>query len=301
MSFVSNTGLQYYHSKMKTILNGKSNTNHSHDLSAMINALGTGTTTPVDTDYYISQYVGGGASNTTYLRRPVSSLWTYMKGKADTVYQPKGSYAASNHSHPYYKSFNGTSGKTGYIKAITVKVTSSYQNQPMVFFLGQRRIGGACRVNLAFINAGSVATTKVSSFTMAGTSMGVYIVNSADGVFDIYIKKSENYDSVVLYNYWKSDYMSGTSISFSDTMVDTLPTGYVAASWGETVNRSAVSNHVDYSMTVQLNGGGTEGTNKFTFNGSSAKSINITPGSIGAATSGHDHTFMTNAEIDALF
>lgn len=46
---------------------------------------------------------------------------------------------------------------------------------------------------------------------------------------------------------------------------------------------------VNNNLTVQLNGGSTEGTNKFTFNGSAAKTLNITPSSIGAATSSHNH------------
>ena len=47
------------------------------------------------------------------------------------------------------------------------------------------------------------------------------------------------------------------------------------------------ANSVANSMTVQLNSGTTEGTNKFTFNGSAAKSVNITPSTIGAAESSH--------------
>ena len=44
------------------------------------------------------------------------------------------------------------------------------------------------------------------------------------------------------------------------------------------------------SLTMQLNEGTTEGTNKFTFNGSAAKTVNITPSVIGAATVGHTHS-----------
>lgn len=44
------------------------------------------------------------------------------------------------------------------------------------------------------------------------------------------------------------------------------------------------------SITIKLNGGTTEGTNLFTYNGSSAKSLNITASSIGAASSSHTHT-----------
>ena len=51
------------------------------------------------------------------------------------------------------------------------------------------------------------------------------------------------------------------------------------------------ANSVKTSLIVRLNGGDTEGTNKFTFNGSAAKTINITPGSIGAATSSHTHNY----------
>ena len=45
------------------------------------------------------------------------------------------------------------------------------------------------------------------------------------------------------------------------------------------------------SIAIKLNSGATEGTNLFTYNGSAGKSINITPGAIGAATSGHTHNY----------
>ena len=84
---------------LQTTLDGKSNTNHTHDLNQMINTLTNGTSDPVDTDYYIAQYTGGGSTTTTYHRRPHSALWNYIKSKANSVYQPKGSYAASSHTH----------------------------------------------------------------------------------------------------------------------------------------------------------------------------------------------------------
>ena len=46
------------------------------------------------------------------------------------------------------------------------------------------------------------------------------------------------------------------------------------------------------SLVVKLNSGSTEGTNMFTYNGTSAKSINITPNSIGAADKNHSHLDM---------
>lgn len=43
------------------------------------------------------------------------------------------------------------------------------------------------------------------------------------------------------------------------------------------------------NLILRLNGGTTEGTSQFTYDGSTAKTISITPAGIGAATSGHNH------------
>lgn len=53
--------------------------------STLINSLSEETSTPKDNDYYVSQHEGGGTSNTTYVRRPVSALWNYIKGKISSV------------------------------------------------------------------------------------------------------------------------------------------------------------------------------------------------------------------------
>lgn len=47
------------------------------------------------------------------------------------------------------------------------------------------------------------------------------------------------------------------------------------------------ANKVNTNLAIKLNGGTTEGTNLFTFNGSAAKTVNITPSSIGAAAAEH--------------
>lgn len=50
-----------------------------------MNALDTGSSTPADADYYISQYVNGGSTTTTYHRRPMSALWEYIKSKISSI------------------------------------------------------------------------------------------------------------------------------------------------------------------------------------------------------------------------
>lgn len=47
---------------------------------------------------------------------------------------------------------------------------------------------------------------------------------------------------------------------------------------------------LSYNIIIRFNGGQSEGSNMFTFNGSSTKSLNITPSKIGAAREDHTHT-----------
>ena len=53
--------------------------------SSLINSLSTESSKPVDADYYVSQYKNGGTSNTSFVRKPVSALWEYIKDKISSV------------------------------------------------------------------------------------------------------------------------------------------------------------------------------------------------------------------------
>lgn len=56
------------------------------DAKGLIDAMDSGSATPMDADYYISQWVNGGTSNTMPVKRPISSLWAYMKSKIETAF-----------------------------------------------------------------------------------------------------------------------------------------------------------------------------------------------------------------------
>lgn len=70
------------------VANGGTGTNAASKsalTSSLINSLSTELSTPVDADYYVAQYQNGGTSNTSFVRRPVSALWEYIKGKISSV------------------------------------------------------------------------------------------------------------------------------------------------------------------------------------------------------------------------
>ena len=80
----------YTESEVNTKLGGKVDLS-TDGVSKAINKLSTGTATPTDEDYYISQYTGGGATTTSYHRRPMKALWAYIQSKLHKV-ATSGSY-----------------------------------------------------------------------------------------------------------------------------------------------------------------------------------------------------------------
>ncbi len=105
--------------EVSNALSQKSDTTHTHDLSALINALSAGTSTPQDADYYVSQYAGGGSTTTTYHRRPMSALWAYIKSKADSV------FAAKSHTHNYAGSGSAGGSANSAVKLDTATAGSA--------------------------------------------------------------------------------------------------------------------------------------------------------------------------------
>lgn len=92
----------YTEAEVNSKLNNKVD-NTEAGANGLINKLGSGTAAPVDNDLIITQWANHttatAANQNRYVRRPMSSIWSYIKSKADSVYQPKGSYAASGHTH----------------------------------------------------------------------------------------------------------------------------------------------------------------------------------------------------------
>lgn len=86
----------YTEAEMDGKLNSKVNNNEAGADSLLSKLTTSWTATPTDNTYFIRQDTGGGDS---FGRVKFSTLWNYIKGKTDGVYQPKGSYAASSHSH----------------------------------------------------------------------------------------------------------------------------------------------------------------------------------------------------------
>lgn len=76
---------------------GTGHTNLVDSANSMIDSLTVGADTPTDNEYVISQVADGGVAH----KKPMSALWSWIKFKCDAIYQPKGSYASSSHTHSW--------------------------------------------------------------------------------------------------------------------------------------------------------------------------------------------------------
>lgn len=80
----------YTETEIDKKLNGKVDLS-ANGVSKAINKLLTAQAVPTDGDYYVVQYVNGGETHTEYYRKPVSTLWSYIKSKLASV-ATSGSY-----------------------------------------------------------------------------------------------------------------------------------------------------------------------------------------------------------------
>lgn len=85
----------------------------------VINGAVSGSAVPTDTNWYLCSDIAD--SSGTPVRRSMSSLWSYIKGKTDPLYQPKGSYAAASHTHNYAGSSSAGGSANSAIKLATAR------------------------------------------------------------------------------------------------------------------------------------------------------------------------------------
>ena len=85
----------YTEAEVNSKLNGKVD-NTEAGANGLFSKLSVWTATPTDDTYFMRQDTDG---TNQFGRVKFSTIWNYIKSKADGTYQPKGSYAASSHTH----------------------------------------------------------------------------------------------------------------------------------------------------------------------------------------------------------
>lgn len=216
--------------------------------------------------------------------------------------------AASSHTHNYAGSSSVGGSATSAVKLDTS--TAGSATQPVYFSSGKPV---ACTYSLAksvpsnavFTDTNTWIAFKGASSSAAGTAG--YVPAPSAGAYR-YFRSDGTWQSLSLSTFGvtataaelnKLDGVTATAaeLNYVDGVTSNIQTqlnGKAASThthnYAGSSSAGGAANSVKTSLVLKLNGGSTEGTNMFTFNGATAKSVNITPSSIGAATSNHTHS-----------
>lgn len=154
----------------------------------LINSLTVGTSTPVDDDYYVSQYANGGTTTTTYHRRKVSVLYAYIKNKlaADNIYLPLTAGA----SNPLTGILSITNSA---VYSLYLSNTTSGATQVGIRF----RLGGTtnvgalyCNSSGEFYNASNKKFLTEGNFVAGTNYVTPHTTIAGYGITDAYISSS---------------------------------------------------------------------------------------------------------------
>lgn len=266
----------YTETEINNKLSGKSDTSHTHSLYVNQNAFSNvkvGSST-IAADSATDTLTLTAGNNIT-LTADTSGDGVTIAAK-DTTYSNATTSAAGLMSSSDKTKLDGIA--TGATKVTVDSALSSTSTNPvqnkavnsaisnLTTLVGDKSV--ASQISTALTTANSYTDTKVAG-----------LVDSAPETLD-----TLNELSAAL----------GNDPNFATTVANQIGTKADANhthKYAGSSSAGGAANSVANSMTVQLNGGTTEGTNKFTFNGSVAKSVNITPSGIGAAASSHTHNY----------
>ncbi|NFO40772.1 hypothetical protein FDB42_11835 [Clostridium botulinum] len=210
----------YTESEMNIKLDEKSNINHNHNYAGSLSAGGpANTAVKLATARNINGVAFDGSSNITV----TDSTKLPIAGGTVTG-RTSFSQGIS------VKNINGGAGTSGYMYLAQIKITGNYQNQPIVFNIHQRERFGTIIIKFNSQNSSDPTLAYINKIGSSG--FNAYICKSATSTWDLYLQKSEGYDSIDIVGFSKGDYMSSTLITWQSSTVTSLPGGYTTASVG---------------------------------------------------------------------
>ena len=131
------------------------------------------------------------------------------------------------HGNKYTMSSPGTANVTGFVRMAQITITAANADTPISFVFTQRRAASPMTVHVTLNNA-TATDSSMSSFTYEGTNYAAFLVKSAALVWDLYVLKGSEWDTITMQDWWMSKTMeTRCTVSFPGDLVDTVPHGLV--------------------------------------------------------------------------
>ena len=205
-------------------------------------------------------YLNGNAATATKLATARTINGVSFDGSADIT-------IPRNIKHIHTAS--GTEGSAGWVKIARITVTNLYANHPMTFTIAQRGLM-QYRIHLVLVNNGSVAAAAISQFIIArdnswtdtNNNPRAYIIKPSDGVFDLYIRKTEAYDHIFVVDFTKADNSEGDNYSVAWTNVHAADSAITGGT--EAVKKLYLPSTTNYAGSSSVGGAATNVTGTLT-------------------------------------
>ncbi len=120
----------------------------------------------------------------------------------------------------------GVAGTSGFVHMASIEITAANADTPITFIFSRRQALTDMKVTIQLRNSAMTASS-LSSIRYEGTNYGAFLVQTSTLVWDLYIQKGSNYDTIALQDWYTSSTMAGRiKVTFPGDLVDTVPNPY---------------------------------------------------------------------------
>lgn len=127
----------------------------------------------------------------------------------------------------YCFSSPGTANVEGFVRIARITITAANADTPITFVFTQRRAVQPMTVHACFANS-TATDSSISSFTYEGANYAAYLTKVEALVWDLYVMKGSEWDTITLQDWWMSKTMeTRCTVAFMGDLVSVVPTGLV--------------------------------------------------------------------------
>ena len=168
----------------------------------------------------------GNVDNTSDMNKPISTaVQNALNGKLSKSGGVVTGKTLFQHGTGVISLGNG-GGTAGYMHVAQIKIGANYQNQPITFSIHQRNgIYGMLVIIFKSLNGPDPELQYIHKIG----NIDAYIYKSATSTWELYLQKVEAYDSIDIIELNKGEYMNGTTVTWVDKTITTLPSGSIQA------------------------------------------------------------------------
>lgn len=127
----------------------------------------------------------------------------------------------------------GVAGLEGFVRMASIEITAENADTPITFIFSRRQALTDMKVTIQLRNSAMTASS-LSAIRYEGTNYGAYLVQSSTMVWDLYVQKGSNYDTIALQDWYTSKTMaSRVKVTFPGDLVSAVPDPYYRATPAE--------------------------------------------------------------------